>query len=366
MPGYELVIGLRLTVRVGAQRGHRSDGRGRRVRTPSAEASDATEGPREGVVHGVRDQLFEIRFELGRDGLREIPGLDGRVDSSLCVGDQRVDQRVEINVLRLRDVGDRLTVAQVARQIVRRDAERLGDGIDRPAQHATQTEAETTEDRVARAPRSDRAAAAVPPNGPFPPNSGKLGSGLFTRFEMSVLATASIAAITAWTSTFCWAATSAMVVLPSLSFWTRSAVRGSTRFGRGVEEALVVADAGAERPRGSRASDAWRRSRSARWAPTGGEFDALELPGMPMSAPATRRPRPAATTTPAAIMRRPIMLLSPRVRFDRPPGSTTRLATRWDRRGEFPGHMGLRTTSRVPLRLDTVWPQAMVRPFSRD
>ena len=104
-------------------------------------------------------------------------------------------------------------------------------------------------------------------------------------------------------------ATSAIVVLPSLSFFEQSSVERFERLGGRVEHAVArrraqaaeAADVLARRVRRTRTSR--RRGRDA-----SGELDAPERPGIPITAPATPPTATAATTTPAATIRRPIIL----------------------------------------------------------
>ena len=123
---------------------------------------------------------------------------------------------------------------------------------------------------------------------------------------MFCFATASIASMTVCTSTSCCPATSAIVVLPSLSFCSRSSV-----------DRLSAFAAAANTPSSRTCGPTPRKWGPPYPSPAGAvvELDepvdpvvvAPDNPGMPIIAPATPPTATAPATTPAATIRRPII-----------------------------------------------------------
>ena len=165
-------------------------------------------------------------------------------------------------------------------------------------------------------------------------SSAALGNGLFTKFvDVGVGDRFHRVDHRLHRSTFCALATSAIVVLPSLNFLRRSFGRQVERLGRRVEHVLVRRRSPARRkPRrmcgpavvaGVPIRRRGRRRRASSTRPTARES--------PITAPATPPTVTAATTTPAATMRRPIMPASPFDRLDPLPRQDRRPA--WQKPG---------------------------------
>src|SRR5512135_1102797 len=67
---------------------------------------------REGPVDLVGGSLGDLRLLGVGLGLGDRPGLDGRRELALAVGDERADDLLRVDAVRLRDRGDRLLVGE--------------------------------------------------------------------------------------------------------------------------------------------------------------------------------------------------------------------------------------------------------------
>ena len=257
--------------------------------------------------------------------------------------------------------------ARSLEQVLRRDAERLGDRVDRAAR-GRRSRSRSRSRRASGRRERDRRPRPIAPLPPLPPRpplpgSAELGNGLLTRFEMSVLATASIAAITvlhvdvlrAWRrrrSSSCRRSVSGAVCVERRAPWpprrARPCRRRTPRAGEpaGVRASRVVP-----------CSTGPPSTTTASWS-AGEPGDADQRAGHP--ADGHRRHHNTCRDHPspdhAALPRSTVLI--------RHAGSTTSLAK----------CLGLSSTnslvrpahqhSRAPLRLDTAWTQWAMRTFS--
>ena len=151
------------------------------------------------AVDDLRHALLQLRLRVVGLLLRDLPRVLRLVDAGIARGDHRVDDLVEVDALVLRNVGDGLAAAQLGDQLL---------GVISSA--------------FATASRSMPAAPF--PTAPRPRSCVR--SGLFTKSSMRCRSAAAIALMTVSISTFCCFAMSAIVVLPSLSFWSSSRSSG--------------------------------------------------------------------------------------------------------------------------------------------